>query len=163
MQPNTEPVSVNQSNPPFSQLLRQTTLKEEVEKNCNSEWASLRSGPPVKADEVTLGEQSARQCKHPKKYIRKDLKEMLCEQFGNYEFIIILRRAVSLQVVPTMLENTIFYCEIGDALDGCLFKTGLFRQKEPSLENVLASFLHSSSQKSTVQSYPEIQVKMTGL
>lgn len=68
------------------------------------------------ADEVTLGEQSARQCKHPKMYIRKDLKEMLCEQFGNSEFIIILRRAVSMQVIPTMLENTMFYCEIGDAL-----------------------------------------------
>ena len=40
---------------------------------------------------------------------------------------------------------------------------GLFRQKEPSLENVLASFLYSSSQKSTVQSSSEIQVKMTGL
>ena len=53
---------------------------------------------------------------HPKKYIRKDLKEMLCEQFGDSEFIIILRRAVSMQVIPTMLANTMFYCEIGDAL-----------------------------------------------
>lgn len=141
MQPNTEPVSVNQSNPPFSQLLRQTTLKEEVEKNCNSVWASLRSGPPVKADEVTLGEQSARHCKHPKKYIRKDLKEMLCEQFGNCEFIIILRRAVSLQVIPTMLENTIFYCEIGDALDGCLFKTVDCSDKK---NLALKMFLHLS-------------------
>ena len=108
-------MSVNQSNPPFSQLWK-TTQKQEVEKNPNAECASLRSGPSVTADEVTLDEQSARQCMHPKKYIRKDLKEMLCEQFGDSEFIIILRRAVSVQVIPTMLENTMFYCEIGDAL-----------------------------------------------
>ena len=115
MQQNTEPMSVNQSNPPFSQLWK-TTQKQEVEKNPNAECASLRSGPSVTADEVTLDEQSAWQCMHPKKYIRKDLKEMLCEQFGDSEFIIILRRAVSVQVIPTMLENTMFYCEIGDAL-----------------------------------------------
>lgn len=89
----------------------------------NVECASLQTGPSVKADGVTLGGQSAWQCEHPKKYIRKDLKEMLCEQFGNSEFIIILRRAVSVQVIPTMLENTVFYYEIGDALDGCLFST----------------------------------------
>ena len=58
MQQNTEPMSVNQSNPPFSQLWK-TTQKREVEKNSNVECASLRSGPSVTADEVTLDEQSA--------------------------------------------------------------------------------------------------------
>lgn len=140
MQQNTEPMSVNQSNPPFSQLWK-TTQKGEVEKNSNVECASLRSGPSVTADEVTLGEQSARQCKHPKKSIRKDLKDMLCEQLGNSEFIIILRRAVSMQVIPTMLENTMFYCEIGDALYGCLSKTVDCSDKK---NLALKMFLHLS-------------------
>lgn len=95
----------------------------------------------MRADEGTLGEQSARQCERPNKCIRRDLKEMLCEQFGNSEFIIIPRRAVSLQVIPTMLENTVFYHEIGDALDGCLFKTVDCSDKK---NLALKMFLHLS-------------------
>lgn len=89
--------------------LQKITKKQEVEKKYNARCASLQPWPPVKTDEMTIGKQSAQQYKHLRKYNRKDLKEMIHEQFENSGFILYpkeglppddSRRATYMKVIP---------------------------------------------------------------